>query len=340
MITSNTMYDFKMFITINDKKLLTFRAWVVDKKTYYLQEVPHFGIHENDKKIFLSILDNTLEIDEYEVEKRESIVHNRKPKDSDDIYTLLDEAGKFLKTYLDVESTFESIELSPMVDFRFDGSSLNIGYGLEFNSANKIHLATDSIMEALASNNTKFKGITQSLPRAGSTVIPYLCEEIDVVALDILKDVIGDINHKKVSQSFEGKVKNYIDLYTKLVKKFKALKQVPDLDIFQVIIQNEVHEINDMSLIDDAQKQLIGKSVEDLKVLVHIPAYSMRGTPRFYSASVVLDEMTYKIHLDVSHKDFDNMRQVLKDNEGKYVIVSGYKTGEQTILASKVVKFL
>jgi len=334
------MYDFKMFLDMGVERLLTFRAWVVDEKTYYIQEVPHFEVNESDKQIFLSILEGTLEVNEYEIVDNEVTIHERKPDVGDDICSRFRSVATFLEQVHGIETTFEPIALQSMLRFRYDGPELNIGYGLDPKIAGKIYRVSDELMKAIAVNNTSFEGVHQVGAQAGSTIIPYISEIVDMEALVILERAMNDINRKSVDVAFSESDDRYAKLYKSFIRKLETVKSIPGIEVFELITGNNTEgiKIDDISLISHANRGLYHREVSHMGI-VHMPAVVLRNNPGKYTAKVIIDDYSTSIHLAVEDPNFEHMKRMLLENWNQKVVIFGYTSGEATILATSIRKY-
>jgi len=334
------MYDFKMFLDMGDENLLTFRAWVVDEKTYYIQDVPHFDVNDSDKQIFLSILAGTLEINEFKIVKDDVIIHEHKPNNRGDILSKFEEASTFLREVHGISTTLEPISLQNMLRFRYDGPELNIGYGLDPKIAGKVYRVSDELMHAIAVNDTTFKGIHQVSAQAGSTVIPYISEVVDTEALNILEKAMTDINNENIDVVFSESNDRYAKLYKSFIRKLETVKSIPGIEVFELLTGDNKNgiKIDDISLISNANRGLYNREISRTGT-VHMPAYILRNNPSKYSAKVIIDDCSTTIHLEVAHQNFEQMKRILIENVEKKVTISGYTYGESTIVATRIVKY-
>ena len=334
------MYDFKMFLDMGDENLLTFRAWVVDEKTYYIQDVPHFEVNDSDKQIFLSILEGTLEINKFNVVENDVIVDNHKPEYSEDIPSRFELASNFLHEVHGISTTFEPISLQNMLRFRYDGPELNIGYGLDPKIAGKVYRVSDELMHAIAVNNTTFKGVHQVSAQTGSTVIPYISEIVDTNALAILERAMNDINNENIDVIFSESNDRYAKLYKSFIRKLETVKSIPGIEVFELITGDNDNgiKIDDISLISNANRGLYNREISRMGI-VHMPAYILRNNPSKYTAKIIVDDCSTTIHLETAHPNFEQMKRILSENVENKVTISGYTYGESTIVATRIVKY-
>lgn len=334
------MYDFKMFLDMGDENLLTFRAWVVDEKTYYIQDVPHFKVNDSDKQIFLSILEGTLEINKFEIVENDVIIHEHKPEYGENIPSKFEGASAFLRDVHGISTTFEPISLQNMLRFRYDGPELNIGYGLDPKIAGKVYRVSDELMQAIAVNNTTFKGVHQVSAEAGSTVIPYISEIVDTEALVILERAMNDINNENIDVEFSESNDRYAKLYKSFIRKLETVKSIPGIEVFELITGDNDNgiKIDDISLISNANRGLYNREVSRMGT-VHMPAFGLRNNPSKYTAKVIIDDCSTTIHLETVHPNFEQMKRILMENVEKKVTISGYTYSESTIVAIKIVKY-
>ncbi len=338
------MYDFKMYLPAsNSDPILVFHAWIADKNSYYLQEVPKFGIHETYKKLFIDILNGTLQTtniivhDNGEVEYIENSIVSSCGDEIDEDYFKC--CKQYLESEFKVKVEVDFFEMHPMLDLRYDAPDMNLEYGISPHISKKIYSFTNELVDIVQANNTNYGGVLQQQAQAGSTIIPYLSERIDSQANEIIERVISDINNENIDSSFANSDNRLAPLYKKIVKKMTELKQIKDLDTFEIFIYNRNGEKEkksvDLSKISLIENQLFGDRVEK-RGIVRKPAFQMKSKPHIYSAEIDIDDKVYAIHIDIQNENFDQLQRILRENEGKKVSISGYKTAEYTILASYI----
>ena len=338
------MYDFKLYLpTLNSDPTLVFHAWIADRESYYIQEVPKFGIHETYKKLFIDMLNATLRTtdisinDDGEAEYTESSIVSSCGDEINEAYF------ECCKQYL--ESTFrvivevESFEMHPMLELRYDAPDMNLEYGISPHVSKKLYSFTSEFVDLIQANNTDYGGVLQQQAQAGSTIIPYLSEKIDLDANNIIIRVINDINNGTIDRDFANSNTPLASLYKKMVKKMTELKQIKDLETFEIFIYNENEEKErksvDLSQISSIGSQLFGERIEK-RGMVRIPAYALKSRPNIHSATIVIDNKDFSIHLDIQNESFEQLKRILRENEGREVIIEGYKEAEYTILASRI----
>jgi len=338
------MYDFKIYLPTSDSdSILVFHAWIADKESYYLREVPKFGIHETYKKLFIDMLNGTLQTtdilinDNGEVEYIENSIASSCGNEISEVY--FNCCQEYLKNKFEVITKVESFKMHPMFDLRYDAPDMNLEYGISPNISKKLYSFTNELVDVIQANNTNYGGVLQQQAQAGSTVIPYLSEKIDTNANAIIKQVIDDINNGNINRDFANSNNHLAPLYKKIVKKMTELKRIKDLETFEIFIYNENGEKEkkdvDLSKIGRISSQLFGDYIQK-RGMVRIPAYPLKSKQSIYSATIVIDDKDFSVHLDMQNESFERLKRILKENEGREVIIEGYKEAEYTILASHI----
>lgn len=320
------LYDFKMFMKVNDTNILVFRAWIADEKTYYFREVENFGIDDSYKETFLSIIDGSLSLKYYE-ENEEEIAISTISVSGETVFEKIDSAKGILDELFGLDISYEQLELSDMLKFRFDGHDLNIDYGLDIKNASKLYEVSNSLISTMAANNTDFTGIMQVGAFGGSTVIPYVSESIDYNALEVIRKVITDINNKSIDGTFANGTAKYASLYKNFIKRLSEIKRIPELETFEILIGDETLSIDDLSLISNAQAQLYTETVSHIGIVYSLNNY-LRSQRNIYSVNVIVDDREMILHLNSELENFENMLRILKENIDKKIEFSGYRTSE------------
>lgn len=338
------MLDFKMFLPAEspEDNILVFHAWIADRDSYYIQEVPEFGIHDAYKKLFIDMIDGTMFTKEIDILHDSGILYNeRKIVDCGDS---VDEAYlqcciAFLNHSFGLVATVESFEMRPMLDLRYDAPDMNLEYGISPHISKKIYSFTSEFVDIIQANNTYYGGVLQHQAQAGSTIVPYFSEKHDPEANRIIIQAIDDINYGNIDRDFANAEERYSLLYKKIIKKISELKSIKDLETFQVSIFNEEGEriikSIDLSQISSIENQLFGDAT-DATGTVRRPAFRLKSKPNIYSAEVDIEDNVHAIHIDTQNEYFEQLERVLRENEGREVIIEGYKTAEYTILASRI----
>lgn len=338
------MYDFRLYLpALNSDPTLVFHAWIADRESYYLQEVPKFGIHETYKKLFIDMLNATLQTtdisinDDGEAEYIENSIASSCGEEINEAY--FECCKQYLESAFRVIVEVESFEMHPMLELRYDAPDMNLEYGISPHISKKLYSFTSEFVDLIQANNTDYGGVLQQQAQAGSTVIPYLSEKIDLNANNIIKKVINDINNGAIDRDFANSNDQMASLYKKMVKKMTELKQIKDLETFEIFIYNENEEREkisvDLSQISLIGSQLFGDQIEK-QGIVRRPAFQMKSKPNIHSAEIDIDDKVYAVHLDTQNESFEQLKRILRENEGREVVIEGYKEAEYTILASRI----
>ena len=337
------MYDFKIYLPIsNSDPILVFHAWIADKESYYLQEVPKFGIHNTYKRLFIDMLNGTLHTTDIKVHEDGEVEYIKKSiascgSEINEDY--LNCCQQYLENEFNIIVNIESFEMYPMLKLRYDAPDMNLEYGISPYVAKKIYSFTNEFVDIIQANNTNYGGVLQQQAEAGSTVILYLSEKIDSDANNIIIRAINDINSGNIDRDFANSNHKLALLYKKIIKKMMELKQIKDLKIFEISIYNERGDIENknvnLSKISLIESQLFGDKIEK-EGIVRKPAFQMKSKPHIHSAEIDIDDKVYAVHIDTQNENFEQLKRILRENEGKKVSISGYKIAEYTIVASHI----
>ncbi len=338
------MYDFRLYLpALNSDPVLIFHAWIADRESYYLQEVPKFGIHETYKKLFVDMLNGTLETTDLSINDDEEAVYTESSIASSCGDEINEDYFECCKQYL--ENAFRVIvevqyfEMRPMLELRYDAPDMNLQYGISPHISKKLYSFTSEFVDLIQANNTDYGGVLQQRAEVGSTVIPYISEKIDLHTNALIERVINDINNGAIDRDFANSNNPLAPLYKKMVKKMTELKQIKDLETFEIFIYNEngnrERKFVDLSQISLIGNQLFGDQIEK-QGTVRIPAYPLKSKPNIHSATVVIEDKDFSIHIDIQNESFERLKRILRENEGREVIIEGHKEAEYTITATHI----
>jgi len=337
------MVDFKIYLPggETEENILVFHAWVADRDSYYLHPVPEFGIHDTFKKLFIDLLKGTLSTTEIDMSGGtiNYIDNNVSNCENEDIEAYLSCAGEFLDTHFgNIVETYSFI-MHQMIDLRFDGHDLNLEHGIEPDSAKKIYTFANDFVDIMQANNTDFGGVLQRQAQAGSTLIPFLTDQLDNEALSVIRTAIEDINNGQIDREFANGNDRFSLLYKKITKKIADLKGIKDLETFNISLYNTIgDQINldiDLRQLAMINEQLYGNQI-NYTGTVRKAAYQLKSRPAIHSAEVDINGKVYSIHLNTQNESFEVFKRRLRENEGRRVSIDGYQIAERTIEASHI----
>lgn len=335
-------YDFRLYMGMNSESgyehLLVFRAIVIDEETFYYTKVAHFGVDESYKQIFLDIIRGEFHLKYYAAEDIGTVNPEVKhySLSASSVIDRIEEAREMLGTLFGLDVSIVKMEVSEMIQFRFDGHDLNLKYGLNPKSAGSVFNIANSLMGTITSSVDGFGEVYQMEPIAASTSVPYVSERIDTPALEIIKKAIYDVNHESIDASFAHRQDDpYADLYKRFIKQLKEIKSIQEIETFEVIIGGKAYEIDDFKKLRRIDAQLYYEEVTGTGI-VRYHEKILKSKPNIYVVVLDVDGRDCRLYLDINHARYEIMLNVLRDNEDKRVRFKGFKHGETIVLADTV----
>lgn len=338
------MIDFKIYLPgrEGEENTLVFHAWIADRESYYLQEVPGLGIHKTYEKLLIDLLNGSLSTNAIEIGEDGQVSYIEKSVSEctdENINAYLEYGANFLRDSFGSVIEIDSFEMHPMIDLRFDSHNLNYAHGIKPGASKKIYNFSNELIDIMQANNTDYGGVLQAVPKASSTLVPYLTDQLDDSALEILRRCINDINHGNVDRDFANSTDPFASLYKKFTKKMSELKSVKDLETFRISLYKIDGEKVDLDInleqLSTIDNQLFGNTVQH-EGTIRQAAYQMKSQPHIHRAEVDIDGIVYSIHLNSFDESFPRLKRVLRENEGRNIRIDGYQKGERTIEASHI----
>ncbi len=233
-------YSHKVNMYIGNSDILCFSAYIAidEPENYVIKNIKDLGEDPISKRLFDDIINGRL--------KRTFINDNMQPFEitinegsalaNIERYKSLQEQGYF-------SSKMDLVELGNVnyIGFRFDGSPYNLKYSIPRKAANKFeYIANESIKAIeIETLNDEFYS---SEPVAASTMIKFSTEKLDTNLEDIISKLIQDLNNNQIDLEYIS-TNIYGTLYKKLIKIFKNVSNIEELDIF--------HKADKLSTISD-----------------------------------------------------------------------------------------
>lgn len=336
-------YDFRLYMGMNSESgyehLLVFRAIVIDEETFYYIKVPHFGVDDSYKQIFLDIIRGDFRLKYYSLDESGTINPEIKhySLNASSVIDRIEEAREILGSLFGLEVSVAEMAVNDMIQFRFDGHDLNLKYGLNPKSAGSVFNIANNLMGTITNSVESFGEVYQMEPIAASTTVPYVSELIDHDALDIIKKAIYDVNHESIDASFAHSHDDpYANLYKKFIKQLKDIRSIHEIETFEVIIGGEAYGIDDFKKLRRIDEQLYRDEVNGTGI-VRYHEKILKSKPNIYVVVLDVDGRDCRLYLDVNHSRYEIMLNVLRENEDKRVMFHGFKHGETIVLADTVV---
>ncbi|MDD2640120.1 MAG: hypothetical protein PHS65_03920 [Arcobacteraceae bacterium] len=257
--TETNFYSHKVNIYVGNSDILCFSAYIAidEPDNYVIKNIKDFGEDPISKRLFDDIIKGKL--------KRTFINNDMKPFE---IVIDGDSALENIEKYqrLQQEGYFSSkMDLVPLarinyIGFRFDGSPYNLKYSIPRKAANKFEqIANDAIkvIESETINDEFFS----SEPVAASTMIKFSTEKLDNNLVSVISKLSNDLNNNSIDLDYI-RSNIYGKLYKRLIKSFKSIPNIEELDTFEVVINDIHYPINNFKYLSSVQDIIYNGEIE------------------------------------------------------------------------------
>ena len=233
----------------------------LNKISFHILTLPKIGIHEVYKSLFLEIINGKFSKTYYkhsEISNHELGQEYQVNIDSDDALENLDKAIKLNSGLLGIKIEYVPLEMHDLFSIRYAGHNLNLEHGVLPENVNRVNILSKNLITTMkVANNTSFGEVLQMPAYAGSTVIPYLSEIIDIKALDVIRKLINDIKDEKIDKDFMHNTDNqYAELYKNFYLSLSDVRKIPDISQFQIIINGQEFSISNFDYLKDAKQHV------------------------------------------------------------------------------------
>lgn len=260
--TETNFYSHKVNMYIGNSNVLCFSAYIAidEPDNYVIKNIKDFGEDPISKRLFDDVIKGKL--------KRTFINDDMQPFE---ITIIGDSALENIEKYqkLQQEGYFASkMDLVPLarisyIGFRFDGSPYNLKYSIPRKAANKFEqIANDAIK--IIEDETINDEFFSSEPVAASTMIKFSTEKLDRNLETVISKLSNDLNNKDIDFDYMNDSNNvYGKLYKKLLKSFKSIPNIKELDTFEIVINDIHYPINDFKYLSS-----VGLNINNTEVAI------------------------------------------------------------------------
>lgn len=331
-------YSHKFNMYLEDFKTLCFSAYfeMSDPRSFDVINVPIFGKDPLSLSLFHDILEGNIKhtfVDD-EMNKYEIIINESSPERNIEKY--MQYQNEYFPTKIKVtENSVDSI------GFRFDGSSYNLKYSIPYNMANKfedISRKAIKIIDRRTSCNNEFY---QAIPKAASTMLRYTNESLDPNIERIIEKISNDVKLDNIDIDFVQNDTHGL-LYKDLLKTFKEILTVKDLESFEIYINDKIFPINNLKCLRNLKQQLNSKIVKGHGKKV---GYKSIENGKKLSVIIELKELDgisesgeYHLHIFSDETNMiKNADSVAVNDEKNLILFNGYYTSEKTIECTELI---
>ncbi|MCG3665083.1 hypothetical protein [Aliarcobacter butzleri] len=331
-------YSHKFNMYLEDFETLCFSAYfeMSDPKNFDVIDVPIFAKDPLSISLFHDIIEGNI---------KHTFVDNDMNKYAIEINE--GSAEKNIKKYIELQDEYFPTKIKILensvdsIGFRFDGSSYNLRYSIPYNMATKfedISRKAIKIIDRRSSCNNEFY---QAIPKAASTMLRYTNESLDPNIERVIDKISTDVRIDKIDNVFIEK-DDYGLLYKDLLKTFKEILSVKDLESFEVYINDKPYPVNNLKCLRNIKQQLNSKKVKGYGKKI---GYKSIQNGKKHSTIIELIELDkiqtsgeYHLHVFSDQTNMiKNADSVAINDEDNLILFNGYFISEKTIECEELI---
>lgn len=257
--TETNFYSHKVNIYIGNSDILCFSAYIAidEPDNYVIKNIKDFGEDPISKRLFDDVIKGKLRrtfIND-DMQPFEIVVDGELALENIEKYQRLQQEGYFA-------SKMDLVPLARInyIGFRFDGSPYNLKYSIPRKAANKFEqIANDAIK--VIENETINDEFFSSEPVAASTMIKFSTEKLDNNLVSVISKLSNDLNNNSIDLDYM-RSNIYGKLYKRLIKSFKSIPNIEELDTFEVVINDIPYPINNFKYLSSVQDIIYNGEIE------------------------------------------------------------------------------
>lgn len=257
--TETNFYSHKVNIYIGNSDILCFSAYIAidEPDNYVIKNIKDFGEDPISKRLFDDVIKGKLRrtfIND-DMQPFEIVVDGELAFENIEKYQRLQREGYFA-------SKMDLVPLARInyIGFRFDGSPYNLKYSIPRKAANKFEqIANDAIK--VIENETINDEFFSSEPVAASTMIKFSTEKLDNNLVSVISKLSDDLNNNSIDLDYI-RSNIYGKLYKRLIKSFKSIPNIEELDTFEVVINDIHYPINNFKYLSSVQDIIYNGEIE------------------------------------------------------------------------------
>lgn len=331
-VNNTNFYSHKIDMFIGNSEILCFSVYIEkeDPESYIIKKVPKLGIDPISKNLFDDIVNGRLKstfIDD-NLEKIEISINEGNAFSNIEKYITLQEQGYY-------SNKMNLIEL-PHVDsigFRFNGSPYNLKYSIPRKAANKFEEIANEAIKIIEqeTDNDEFYA---SEPVAASTMIKFSNEKLDPNLEIVIEKLSNDLNDNSVDNDYINN-NQYGELYKKLLKSFRTIPNIRELDSFEVVINDTYYPMNNFSYLREAQNHIYNEPFEARGMKC---GSEFINNNRILSVKLLTEDGVIHIHIPADEgKMIKDIESLPLNSETQRVYVKGYTLSEATYLCRELI---
>lgn len=257
--TETNFYSHKVNLYIGNSDILCFSAYIAidEPDNYVIKNIKDFGEDSISKRLFDDVINGRLKrtfIND-DMQPFEIVINEGTALANIEKYQRLQQEGYFA-------SKMDLVPLARIsyVGFRFDGSPYNLKYSIPRKAANKFEqIANDAIK--IIENETINDEFYSSEPVAASTMIKFSTEKLDNNLVSVISKLSNDLNSNSIDLDYI-KTNIYGKLYKRLIKSFKSIPNIEELDTFEIVINDIHYPINNFKYLCSVQDIIYNGEIE------------------------------------------------------------------------------
>lgn len=257
--TETNFYSHKVNLYIGNSDILCFSAYIAidEPENYVIKNIKDFGEDPISKRLFDDVINGKLKrifIND-DMQPFEIVIDEGTALANIEKYKQLQESGYF-------SSKMDLVPLSRIsyIGFRFDGSPYNLKYSIPRKAASKFEqIANDAIK--VIENETINDEFFSSEPVAASTMIKFSTEKLDNNLVSVISKLSNDLSSNSIDLDYI-RSNIYGKLYKRLIKSFKSVSNIEELDTFEVVINDIHYPINNFKYLSSVQDIIYNGEIE------------------------------------------------------------------------------
>ncbi len=257
--TQTNFYSHKINMYIGSSDTLCFSAYIAidEPENYVIKSVKDFGEDSISKRLFDDVIKGRLKrtfIND-DMQPFEIIINEGTALANIEKYKELQAQG-----YFSSKMDLVPLERINYIGFRFDGSPYNLKYSIPRKAASKFEQIANEAIKIIE-NETINDEFYSSEPVAASTMIKFSTEKLDTNLENIISKLSQDLSNNEIDLEYM-KSNIYGKLYKRLIKSFKSIPNIEDLDTFEIVINDKHYPINDFKYLSSVQTLIYDGEIE------------------------------------------------------------------------------
>ena len=257
--TETNFYSHKVNLYIGNSDILCFSAYIAidEPENYVIKNIKDFGEDPISKRLFDDVINGKLKrifIND-DMQPFEIVIDEGTALANIEKYKQLQESG-----YFSSKMDLDPLSRISYIGFSFDGSPYNLKYSNPRKAASKFEqIANDAIK--VIENETINDEFFSSEPVAASTMIKFSTEKLDNNLVSVISKLSNDLSSNSIDLDYI-RSNIYGKLYKRLIKSFKSVSNIEELDTFEVVINDIHYPINNFKYLSSVQDIIYNGEIE------------------------------------------------------------------------------